>query len=336
VRRAIESSPAPLYEDVDGDGAADVIGYVERVDGDDRSTRLAVFDGTTGAFRVETPPIALGRQPMIARIGSRVVIAGERGQLEAYDLGSGDRQWSSTLGDRVLAFCGAGKDDAVRVSTADQRMIEVDLVTGRQTDVRATCDDPLAQTTELSFHDPRDRRDRQAPAGVEAYRCGSSRIMGSANFVVPDACQQRGHVDSDNLDGMVGHRIWRLGRGWLVLGVRTPGAYVPMVGVLAGRSFRWKSEVPAANPLDATEGGPRHATLVGDAVVVSYESEIDHAYWLTAFAIEDGRRRWAQAVATDSTLHGIAGRGDTLFVHVGGQVHVLDAASGATRLSFGD
>ncbi|MCB9629287.1 MAG: PQQ-binding-like beta-propeller repeat protein [Sandaracinaceae bacterium] len=335
VTRRIRSAPAALYEDLDGDGAFEIIAYVERVEGADRSERFAVFDSQTGAVRVETPAVTLGREPMAARVGTRVVVAGERGQLEAYDLGSGDRQWSSTLGDRALALCAAGRDDAVRVSTADERMLEVDLITGRQTEVRARCEHRLARS-DRGLHDPSDRSDAQAPPGVEAYVCGSTRVMGSSNYVVPDACLRQGHVDSNGLDGMVAHRIWRLDHAWLVMGVRKPGAYVPMVGVLTGRSFRWKSEVPATNPLDASQGGPRYAAVVGDAVVVSYEMDTERTYWLTAFALEDGRRRWATGVATEASLHGLASRGDGLFAHVGNRILVLDPATGATLRSVGD
>ncbi len=325
--------PAPSYLDVDADGAPEVIAAVSFTTPDARETALAVFDGRTGALRVRTPALELAPSTLAVAYGARVVVASPNGQLTGYDLGSGDAQWTTTLGDRVAAICPGAAPTALLVASVDERRVALDLVTGAQSESRARCETPLA--TSGSWGDPRDRRDGSAPPGVEAYHCGGVTVMGSGSFRVPDACATHAHVNTDRLDGMVGHRLWKHDAGWIVFGVRTPGTYVPMVGRLArGARFAWKSEVPATNPLEAEQGGPRYAALAGDVLVVGYDGGGEPRFHLTAFAVEDGARRFDVGLAEPS-LHAISAAGEAVFVHAGDAVVAIDPSSGAVRFTVG-
>lgn len=323
-----------LSLDVDGDHHPEIVAPVERVVDGERAAHYAVFDARTGGERAHTPPLADLRSALIAGLGNRLVIASQNGQLTGYDLVSGDQQWTTTLGDRVSLVCAPREPGSLHVETADERKLTVDLTTGRQTETRDGCGDHVLAKGPTG-DDPRDRRDHTAPPGVEAWLCGGVTVMGSANFRVPDACLARGHVDTDRLDGMVGHRIWQLGRGWLVIGVRKPGAYVPMVGRLERGSFLWKAEVPAANPLEAQEGGPRQVALIGDLLVAGYETGPHRNGVLTAFAVADGARRWTVSLPGDDGLDDLVTLDDAVVARTGEMLRVLALADGAVRATIG-
>ncbi len=330
--RVLSSPSARFVGAADGAGAQ-ILAAVALTTGSERTTAFAVFDGLTGVLRARTPALEVPSDALLAAAAGRLVLATPNGQLTGYDLGSGDAQWTTALGDRVVAICEGDEAGSMLVTTADERRLALDLVTGRQTETHARCGSLLAASR--AFDDPRDRHDYQAPPGVEAYRCGGVTVMGSANFRVPDACLARAHVNTDRLDGMVGHRLWKHEDGWLVFGVRTPGTYVPMVGRLArGGRFAWKSEVPATNPLEAEQGGPRYAALAGDALVVAYDSGGAPRWRVTAFGVADGARRFTVPLEVQA-LHGLEAAAGALFVHADEAILVLDPATGALRATVG-
>ncbi|MFK8001346.1 MAG: PQQ-binding-like beta-propeller repeat protein [Polyangiales bacterium] len=322
--RHLGTNPDPIFEDLDGDGSLDLLAYVEHVEGVNHTHRLVGYDGATGALRLETRPISLGRYPLITRVGMHVLIAGDRGQLVAYDLGSGDEQWTATLTEEPEAFCENAAEGAVLLLTADERTISIDLATQVQTVGPATC------VHAAEHPDPEDRRDWDAPFGVDSYKCGTTRLIGSrGDMVLPDACAE--YVDASLIEDMRLARIWQVESEWLLLGSMMEGRPLPMVGVFANGAVRWHSEVQETH-IGAGMGLPRHPTLMGDSVVVGYVT--DRVHMLSAFALEDGARRWTRAL--DDDLNGMAGGAQQLFAHVGSRVLALDPASGETRLTFGD
>jgi|GEM_PF-2360477 len=325
----------PLVSDVDGNQQPELIVAIRSTLGDTTTEHFAVFDPRTGAERARTPALDDLSAQLAAARGGRLVLAGSRGQLTAYDLVSGDQQWTTTLGDRVTAICDTRTPDALHVESDDERRLLVDLTTGRQTETREPCATLLARGAGQG--DPRDRRDYSAPPGIEAIQCGGVRVMGSANFSVPDQCNARAHVRSDQLAGMVGHRMWRIDGGWLVFGVRQPGAYVPMVGRLGrGTNFVWKSEVPVSNPLDADTGGPRHVAMIGDTLLIGYETSGNPHSMLTAFATADGVRRFSTPLSATERIHAMVPVGDAVAVQIGDNVRVFAAADGSARATIGE
>jgi hypothetical protein len=319
---------APFFAvDLDGDGRSELVAPVAL----ERASLFAVFDAQTGAERVRTPELPAAELLAVAG-GSvkRLVVTTRLGQLHAYDLLSGAEQWTSALADSVLALCTTG-DGELHVSTADQRQLLLDLTTGRQSETRAACTPRLARSS--AGEDPRDRHDYSAPLGVEAYRCGSSRVMGSASFTVPDACRSK--IPS-SLDGMVAHRIWKHGAGWLVFGVRVPGRYVPKLAYLERGRVVWSLDVPVANPLDAEQGSTREAALAGTTLAVLYSTESDRKRWITAFDITDGRRVFTQELVGCDRHSGFIATEDAFVVRCDTQLRVLGAADGALRTTIGE
>ncbi|HEY6879566.1 MAG TPA: hypothetical protein VI299_16180 [Polyangiales bacterium] len=292
-----------------------------------RSAHFALYALPSGTLLRKTVALEDPQRALIAVLERRLFLANARGQLEAYDLASGNLQWSSALGERVAALCDASP--ALQVTTDDGRNLSVDVTTGRQSPTRTPCKVPLAVAPGRNA--PADRRDYRAPRDVQAFRCGSVRVMGSANYVVPDACKQYAKIDSDHLPGMVGHAAWRFGRGALVFGVRTPGTYVPMVGLYERGRWTWQSEVPASNPLEAETGGPRMVSLFEDSLLIGYASGQPKQHWLTRFDARTGRRSWNRALASHE-LTTIVQNAEVVVVHSGSTVELI-APSDGTKLT---
>lgn len=316
--------------DTDGDKTDELLVPVEQALAGKTSQHLAVYELATGKLLRKTPALEQPNDALIAVAHNRLVLAQPLGQVVGYDLASGDPQWSTALGERVAALCEADSKvaDALQVVTDDGRSLLLDVKTGRQSPTKATCKYPLAVSN--GRHAPSDRRDYRAPRQLEAYQCGGVRVMGSDNYSVPDACKARAKVDSDRLDGVVAHSLWRVGTGWLVLGVRKPGSYVPMVGVYERGHWKWKSEAPAQNPLEAEQGGPRTPSLRGEILVVSYGSGSPPRQWLTRFDVRDGTRSWSlQLPESAQSLVAVAQDSNLVVVHANDAVRLLSIADGS-------
>jgi hypothetical protein len=318
---------ATLLADVDHDGHAELLAPITVSLAGKTTQHYAFFESRSLRELARTPALPDLRRDLVGAIGNRLLIAYHDGQLTAFDLTSGNEQWSTALGERVLALRVAKSTDSAHVTTDAQRKLLIDLTTGRQSETRDAGGAVLASADSQS--DPRDRRDHQAPEGIEAYRCGGVRVMGSANYSVPDACQARAHIDTDRLPGMVGHRLWKDGSAWLVFGVRAPGAFVPMVGRLARGAFAWKSEVPVSDPLAAREGGPRFVALAAGRLFLGYETGRESAWFVTAFDVVQGTRLWTSPLPTPrGSLQALLAQSDRVFVLTGDALMAFEAGTG--------
>ncbi|MDB4991235.1 MAG: putative rane protein [Myxococcaceae bacterium] len=329
-------TPARLV-DSDGDKRDELLLPVEQTLDHQTTSHFAIFSTTDGKLLRQTPPIESAGSSLLSAVAyGRLVLALPNGQLTGYDLASGDSQWSTALGERVAALCQVDPktSDSLHIVTDDGRNLLVDVKTGRQSVTRSACKIPLAVS--MGRHAPADRRDYRAPAETEAWLCGGVRVMGSDNYTVPDACRQHTQVDADRLDGIIGHAMWRVGRDYLVLGVRKPGSYVPMVGLLSHKRWLWKSEVPASNPLAAESGGPRMLSLLNERLTLGYSSNEPRAQWLTSFDVRDGTRRWSQALPLSSGgLVALAQDERVLVVHTEHEARLLAPDTGSLIATIG-
>jgi ribosomal protein S27AE len=325
--------PARLV-DSDGDKRDELLVPIELTREGKRTQHVAVYAVPSGELLRRTVALEEPQRGLLAVTQQRLVVAQPDGQLRGYDLVSGDEQWSTALGERVAALCEADVADAIHVATDDDRNLLVDVKTGRQTATRTKCKVPLAISGGRG--DPRDRRDYRAPHEVAAYRCGGVRVMGSENYTVPDACLVRAKVDSDRLDGMVGHALWSFGNAWLVFGVRKPGTYVPMVGLYERGRWRWKSEVPASNPLEAEQGGPRTISLRGDSLLIGYDGGRPERHYVTRFVASDGTRSWTAALPEGaSSLLALLQGESAVVAHTGQAVLMFSPADGSLLTTLG-
>ena len=329
----ILSGTPPLVADVDGDGRDDVVVPISAAGAAGTTEHYAAFNGKNGKELSRTPAIDDRSSTLPSVIGRRLITASRSGQLTGYGLANGSQQWTTALGARVTAFCSAKNPDSLLVATDDRRTLAVDLTTGRQSETKEACSVVLARSDRGS--DPRDRHDYSAPRGVESYHCGGVTVMGSDNYTVADQCLVRARVDTDRLDGLVGHRLWKSDQSWIVFGVRKPGAYVPMVGLISKGRVAWKSEIPQDNPLEAQEGSPQYVGLAGPSIVATYASEKTRHIFVTAFAIEGGARRWTTPLPDAITsLSSLVASKDRVFVQAGDQLFVIDASSGGVVASL--
>ena len=170
----------PLVGDADGDGNDDVIVLVNKTKEGQATQHYAAFKGKGGARLSETPALTRGFASSAAVAPGRLVVETKQGQLSGYDLKSGDLQWTTVLGDRVVGYCAGPGNESIEVISADGRRITVDTKTGRQTAVSgAPVCQALRSDQEELWRNPRDRSDARAPLGVASMHCGSVRVMGS-------------------------------------------------------------------------------------------------------------------------------------------------------------
>ncbi len=331
----LETGRQPLLVDINGDAAVDVLVLARLHAGARRWEAFTAFSGATGEllWSVDAPEDAHNTVAAVAP--GWLLLLTRTGQVIGHDLATGKQQWSTALGDRGLRFCAATEPDSVLVPTADERVLLLDVKTGKQapTQAPASCR-PLPSDQKFDEHNPRDRSDPRAPAGVTGLSCGSVRVMGSENFTVPDACRQRAGFDPDRLGGLVAHSLWQTPGGWLVIGVRDPGTNTPLVGRVQGKTLAWKADVPEGNPLLANEGGPSPIVLAGDVIVAGYRLQAGPQR-LTGFALEDGKRLWHIDAPGGKSIDRAAAAPGQVLVYADGSVFVLDAATGALLRTIG-
>lgn len=316
----------PLVADVDGDGTADVVAAIATTDAD-RSQHYAAFSGRDGHELSRTPAVSDRNGAVTAVVARRLISASRAGQLTGYGLANGSQQWTTALGARATAFCSAKNSETLVVATDERRQLAIDLTTGRQSETKDPCNVPITRAG--NNDDPRDRHDYDAPPGTESYRCGGVTVMGSQNYTVPDQCLVRARIDTDRLDGFIGHRLWKIEQNWLAFGIRNPGARVPMVALVSRGKISWKAALPLDNPLEAQEGSPRFAGLATNLIVLAYASEKDRRPFVTAFAVADGTRRWHVALPEGTkNISSLATSANRVFIRAEKQLLLLDASNG--------
>ena len=316
----------PLVADVDGDGTADVVAGIATTDAD-RSQHYAAFSGRDGHELSRTTAVADRNGAVTAVVGRRLISASRTGQLTCYGLANGSQQWTTALGARATAFCNAKNSEALIVATDERRQLAIDLTTGRQSETKEPCSAPITRADHND--DPRDRHDYDAPQGTESYHCGGVTVMGSQNYTVPDQCLVRARIDTDRLDGFIGHRLWKVDQNWLSFGIRNPGARVPMVALVARGKLAWKAALPLDNPLEAQEGSPRFAGLALNLIVLAYTAEKGQKPFVTAFSVGDGTRRWHVALPEGvKGVSSLATSPNRVFIRAGKQLILLDASNG--------
>ncbi len=329
----IESRFVPLIADLNGDGAPDFV--VPATILEKGITRAYFgFDGVSGKELFRTKD--LGGTIMSSQAAldhGRLLIADSSGKVTGFDVKSGDEQWATTLGDRVRRFCVAKEPDSLRVETADDRVIALDVKTGRQSPVAGKVKCEAANTNGRNeFKLPEDRTDSDAPRGVKSVVCGSLRVMGDRNFFLPDQCPVQTGINPDKLEGMGAGAFWKVGKGWLVLGYRKPGTRIPMLGYHAGGKLVWKRDVPPQNPLEARMGSPEKVALGEGTVFAVYEAKPSG---VIAVDLESGGLRWAAGLKSGQTISQIALAGDTVVVLSNGQALGFAAADGKQRFGVG-
>jgi predicted RNA-binding Zn-ribbon protein involved in translation (DUF1610 family) len=295
---SVRSSFAPLAFELGGDRgqgfAVPILVHAQP----NNAEYFATYDAD-GVELARTPELSLSDIKLHAVVANQLITASNKGQLTAYAMPGGAQQWTTALGDRVFAICQAKSAEAMTLVLEDDSRLSVDVTTGRQSATREECKVGIA----LNEHrlDARNRHDYAAPTGMDSFRCGGVRVMGSENYTVSDPCRNQAGLSPERLKELDASRIWKVSDAWLVFGVRKPGLRIPMLGLMRRGKVVWSSLVPAETPLEADEGPPYRATLLGDAVAVAYRSRSgkETRNFVTVFEIAGGTRRWTRAVSSD-------------------------------------
>jgi hypothetical protein len=302
-----------------------------------QQTHYGIFDAQSGALRSKTEALRSSLYQIVGSVqGTRLLLADDAGQLAAYAVEDGKKQWTTTLGDRVERFCTAPGAQKLRLKMKDARVVEIDLASGAQAPVGSRdCSELAATRRAASELVPGRHPDSSAPVGIEAHSCGGMRVMGSTNFVVPDQCRPRLRMAPDNVQGMQASAIWRHGNGWILIGRRSAGTQVPMLGWVREGSVGWTANVPSGNPLEATAGRPAHVVLAGGLVAASYQMSSSRGR-LTAFELQSGRRAWEIDVPSEvGQIKQLAASSGALFAVGNSRLVAIDAATGKRRFTIG-
>jgi hypothetical protein len=219
------NSDRPLLRDLDGDGADDLVGVISVYDGEPKNY-VAAYSGDDGhpMWRSAEVPKDAGSQPHIAMAGDWLLLSGTDGKLRSYAVGDGKTGWTVELGEKLAMLCAlpAESPPQVRVITADDRGRDVQLATGKTTEVQGKSRRQLRSCEELPTDDDN-------LYGMTQYDPFRDRLPELRWMSV------RHMVRRDNLK--------------FYAGGKSPGTEVPMVALFDGRNERWRAELPSSDPL---------------------------------------------------------------------------------------
>src|SRR6185503_4077213 len=236
---------------------------------------------------------------------------------------------------KVERFCEATAPGRARSRIQDESFEDVELSTGARSKVSGKPDCKPANTDERprELGHPRTWKSEVMPPEIESYGCGSTRFMGTWNFVLEDRCGPKLKVDTQRLAGLQPGSIGRHDTGYLIVGYKSPGSRIPMAGFARPGKLVWSSPLPASNPLEFSEGSPTKLALSGDVVVLAYTYRSGSRARATAFQIVSGSRLWD--VELDKALGGrpehLAASAQSVFLVCNSALVALDLTDGKQR-----
>jgi outer membrane protein assembly factor BamB len=337
---SVSSSDRPLLTDVNADGESDAIVLVSRYESGATRTRFAACDGRSGEYRWVGEE--LGRsahQLKNAVFEGALLAADDAGRLSAYRTANGSKLWSIAVGDKVERFCEAPTPGRARIRIQDESLEDIELSTGTRSKVsgKPDCKPANADERPRELGHPRTWKSEVMPPEIESYGCGSTRFMGTWNFVLEDRCGPKLKVDTERLAGMRPGSIGRHGAGYLIVGHKSPGSRIPMVGFARPGKLEWSSALPASEPLEFSEGSPTKLALSGGVVVLAYTYRSGSRARATAFQIVSGSRLWD--VELDTALGGrpehLAASAQSVFVVGNSALVALNLTDGKQRFLAG-
>lgn len=302
--RMMWAGHVPAVIDVDGDGVGDLVGLVRYVVDDDR-THLAAYSGKTGAKLWESDSLGnyskLG-QVQLASLGSLVVMNSSTGELIARDAKAGGApKWQLSMGEKIDVMCKHG--DGLVVATADGKWFAIDAGGSKQ------------ETAALIRLD----RDYTNDGAIDTFQRADENTtclpVGSTWRQPPSVFALQHWHDIANVPGMSVDIAVRTAKSpTIVLGHKSPGTAVPMLGRLApskpfvptDRKERpekedlpgaaWEAEMPSKDKLNS-QFDSAHFAMTDRLAIVLYEGA-NSTEWLTAFDLETGKRAWERQLET--------------------------------------
>jgi len=283
-----------VLADVNGDGTEDVVSLVKSQE--KHVLRLAAFEGKSGKKLWRSPELRRGTDLLTLCVAGGVALVGDKGaSLMGVNLADGKLRFQVRLEEAVKGLCAGESAATVGVLTADEKLRPLTLADG-------SVGAPFRPLTCAPLRCDRDGQDQQDGRSLTPPEMGRWKTV---------------------LDGMELDRVLERAGVTLVLGYKIPGTQVPMIALVqpppapggaakvragdftAGHGeagapeVRWKTVVPAGDPLAAHAGRPdREMLAVDDKVVaIAYEmSNSDAPHHLTVFSLADGQRRFDVAL----------------------------------------
>ncbi len=311
-----------ILVDVNGDHVPDLVGRVRYVLGGDHVS-IAAFDGTDGSKLWETD--ALGSytatyQGALGLADDTLLFATTNGELRAFAVRDGKKRWTSSLPEKLSAYCKADRSGEVRIRLADQRLTQVRLTDGQAAAVAAPAP---------SSH-PSHGREK------ESESC--ARLPSDDGKAGNPDCELRTSGSFDVVvEGMtVRAELQRPGGPKVVLGTREKGTSVPMIAaVFDDRSRDWKSDLAGTRPLDTGPFAPELGTLTTSRAFTEYGfTDISKPHAIVCFDL-GGHRQWETALPIKSPLGSIQATDQRVFVSQWGRISAYDASSGKPSFSIG-
>jgi outer membrane protein assembly factor BamB len=300
-----------ILTDVNGDGVPDVVGRLRYATSGDHVT-LGAFEGATGKRLWESVPVGSYSDTSSASMGlaeDTLVLCEAGGGTSGWSVRDGVKRWTGTLPEKAKHLCKGDHPGEVRVVLADDTVVAIRLADGH-----ASAPAPLPRGGNTCVRIPTDK-ERDGDPGVDMQE-----VMGAGPTV----------------DGMRGSVTFqRAGGPKIVLGSRAKGTAVPMIAaVFADPSHDWKSDLPAARPLEAISEPWPSAALTGTRVFTDYRLSSGTTQQLVAFDLT-GHRLWETPTPDSMPLSSLGADDHRLFVSQWTHLTVLDAATGRTLYTIG-
>ena len=306
----------PVLADVDGDGFDDVI--VQGIAPGDEIIHLRAYSGKEGkSLWVSEPLLKTGPSKLVATVPGLVVTISDGASVVGLDATTGKSRFRITPPERVEAVCQRGHDPVLL--TKDNKLYVMNAANGALTSAGVVDEhSPLSPSPPCSVA----RSNRIDRGGTQMRSLRADQFTKTTEMSLEKVFDFQGKPP------------------YLMLGNRTTGSRVPMIGARTAQQILWMSDVPGQEPLGAVEGAPIAASMTSSFAYAAYVRVSGEALRVAGFALADGRRLWeAELPINDrhSTVD-LAASDQHVFVFTswsGGKLRSLNSTNGQLEWSLG-
>ena len=307
----------PVLADADGDGQDDIV--IQCIVPGDDIMHLRAFSGKDGkGMWVSAPLLKAGLSASVATVPGLVVSISDGATVVGLDATTGKQRFRVTPPERVEAVCQRGNEPLLL--TKDNSLYAMNTTTGALTAAGAIAERlPLSPSPACTVA----RANKYGETGGQMRTLNEHNLAKATGINVEVVSDYQGKLP------------------YLMLGHRSVGSQVPMIGARTAERVLWTSDVPAAEPLAAVEGKPVSAAIANGMVYAAYLRVGGSALRVTSFTLADGRRLWEKElpINSDSTSVELVASDQHVFVYTNkgndGRLRSLSTATGQLEWSVG-
>jgi outer membrane protein assembly factor BamB/DNA-directed RNA polymerase subunit RPC12/RpoP len=290
-----------IFTDLNGDGVPDFVGREQSTLG----VSIGAFDGNGGGELWSGPYLGAyldTYQGTLGLAGDTVLFSMPTGELYAFGAKDGKKRWTTRLQDKATGFCKGSTDAEVIVQLG-----------GKITTLVRLSDGGVAAAS---------------GAASPCVQLPDDHPAGDPSCATADAGKYQ--VEGMTVETALKHP----GGPTILVGYHATGTNVPMIAAADGAS--WKSDVPAARPLETeVDGFGGKAAISSTRVFTEYSfRQNSDLRGLVAFDFA-GHRLWEIEMGSDQPLTAIQATETRVFVSQWGELHVYDAATGKKVRAIG-